>query len=85
MIESNYPPESRGQSACEGQIGRVATTDQCFYAHSEYRGLFACPVGRIGVSFSPMMEADPTKTSNQDNVTRFIHLNGLRLKVAAKV
>jgi len=31
------------------------------------------------------MEADPTKACNQDDVTGFIRLNGLRLKVAAKV
>ena len=31
------------------------------------------------------MEADPTKAYNQDDATGFIHLNGLRLKVAAKV
>jgi argininosuccinate synthase len=35
-----------------------------------------------------MMEADPIPhcgTYNQDNATGFIHLNALRLKVAAKV
>jgi len=32
-----------------------------------------------------MMEADPTKAYNQDDATGFIRLNGLRLKVAAKV
>jgi len=31
------------------------------------------------------MEAAPTKACNQDDATGFIHLNGLRLKVAAKV
>jgi argininosuccinate synthase len=31
------------------------------------------------------MEADPTKAYNQDDATGFIKLNGLRLKVAAKV
>ena len=31
------------------------------------------------------MEADPTKAYNQDDATGFICLNGLRLKVAAKV
>jgi argininosuccinate synthase len=31
------------------------------------------------------MEADPTKAYNQDDATGFIHLNALRLKVAAKV
>ena len=31
------------------------------------------------------MEADPTKAYNQDDATGFIRLNGLRLKVAAKV
>jgi argininosuccinate synthase len=31
------------------------------------------------------MEADPTKAYNQDDATGFISLNGLRLKVAAKV
>jgi argininosuccinate synthase len=31
------------------------------------------------------MEADPTKTYNQDDATGFIRLNALRLKVAAKV
>jgi argininosuccinate synthase len=31
------------------------------------------------------MEADPTKTCNQDDATGFIRLNALRLKVAAKV
>jgi len=31
------------------------------------------------------MEADPTKACNQDDATGFIWLNGLRLKVAAKV
>jgi argininosuccinate synthase len=31
------------------------------------------------------MEADPTKAYNQDDTTGFIRLNGLRLKVAAKV
>jgi len=31
------------------------------------------------------MEADPTKACNQDDATRFIRLNALRLKVAAKV
>ncbi len=31
------------------------------------------------------MEADPTKAYNQDDVTGFIRLNALRLKVAAKV
>jgi argininosuccinate synthase len=31
------------------------------------------------------MEADPTKAYNQDAPAGFIRLNGLRLKVAAKV
>ena len=31
------------------------------------------------------MEADPTKAYNQDAAAGFIRLNGLRLKVAAKV
>ena len=31
------------------------------------------------------MEADPIKAYNQDDATGFIRLNGLRLKVAAKV
>ncbi len=31
------------------------------------------------------MEADPTKAYNQDDAIDFIRLNGLRLKVAAKV
>ena len=31
------------------------------------------------------MEADPTKAYNQDDATGFIRLNGLRLKVGAKV
>ena len=31
------------------------------------------------------MEADPTKAYNQDDATGFIRLNGLLLKVAAKV
>jgi len=31
------------------------------------------------------MEADPTKAYNQDDATGFIHLNALRLKVAAQV
>ena len=31
------------------------------------------------------MEAGPTKTYNQDAAIGFIRLNGLRLKVAAKV
>jgi len=31
------------------------------------------------------MEADPTKDYNQDDATGFIRLNGLRLKVAAKM
>jgi argininosuccinate synthase len=31
------------------------------------------------------MEADPTKAYNQDDATGFIRLNGLRLRVAAKV
>ncbi len=31
------------------------------------------------------MDADPTKAYNQDDATGFIRLNGLRLKVAAKV
>lgn len=31
------------------------------------------------------MEADPTNACNQDDADGFIHLNGLRLKVAAKV
>ena len=31
------------------------------------------------------MEGDPTQAYNQDDATGFIRLNGLRLKVAAKV
>jgi argininosuccinate synthase len=31
------------------------------------------------------MEADPTQAYNQDDASGFIHLNGLRLKVAARV
>jgi argininosuccinate synthase len=31
------------------------------------------------------MEADPTKSYNQDDATGFIRLHGLRLKVAAQV
>jgi argininosuccinate synthase len=31
------------------------------------------------------LEADPTQAYNQDDATGFIRLNGLRLKVAAKV
>jgi argininosuccinate synthase len=31
------------------------------------------------------MEADPTRAYDQDDATGFIRLNGLRLKVAAKV
>ena len=31
------------------------------------------------------MEADPTQAGHPDDATGFIHLNGLRLKVAAKV
>ena len=31
------------------------------------------------------MEADPTRAYNQDDATGFIRLNGLRLKVAAKL
>jgi argininosuccinate synthase len=34
---------------------------------------------------SATMEADSTKTYNQDDAIGFIRLNGLRLKVAAKV
>jgi len=34
---------------------------------------------------NPTMAADPTKAYNQDDATGFIRLNGLRLKVAAKV
>lgn len=43
--------------------------------------------GKISELF-PMnatIEADPTKAYNQDDATGFIRLNGLRLKVAAKV
>ena len=36
-------------------------------------------------NMSATMEADPTKAYNQDDATGFIRLNGLRLKVAAKV
>ena len=32
-----------------------------------------------------MMEADPTKASNQDDDAGFIRLNALHLKVTAKV
>jgi len=32
-----------------------------------------------------MIEAGPTKAYNQDDATGFIGLNGLRLKVTAKV
>jgi len=31
------------------------------------------------------IKVDPTKACNQDDATGFIRLNGLRLKVAAKV
>jgi argininosuccinate synthase len=31
------------------------------------------------------MDADPTQAYNQDDATGFIHLNALRLKVAAHV
>jgi len=37
------------------------------------------------IPMNATMEADPTKAYNQDDATGFIRLNGLRLKVAAKV
>ena len=48
------------------------------------------PAGRKSIFslYNPQiatMEADPTKAYNQDDATGFIRLNGLRLKVAAKV
>ena len=42
------------------------------------------PYNRIPQS-GTTMEADPTRAYNQDEATGFIGLNGLRLKVAAKV
>ena len=38
-----------------------------------------------GRELGTAMEADPTNAYNQDDATGFIRLNGLRLKVAAKV
>jgi argininosuccinate synthase len=54
-----------------------------------YKGNILVAGRRSPVSlYSPAiatMEADPTKAYNQDDATGFIRLNGLRLKVAAKV
>ena len=40
---------------------------------------------RVRTAMMTTMEADPTKACNQDDATGFIRLNGLRLKVVAKV
>ena len=54
-----------------------------------YKGNIMCSGRKSPVSlYHPAiatMEADPTKAYNQDDATGFIRLNGLRLKVAAKV
>jgi argininosuccinate synthase len=54
-----------------------------------YKGNILCAGRKSPVSlYNPAiatMEADPTKAYNQDDATGFIRLNGLRLKVAAKV
>src|SRR5438105_3797496 len=54
-----------------------------------YKGNIMCSGRKSPVSlYNPAiatMEADPTKAYNQDDATGFIRLNGLRLKVAAKV
>ena len=44
----------------------------------------AAKPGKISELFAKM-EAAPTNAYNQDNATGFVRLNGLRLKVAAKV
>src|SRR5437868_2162788 len=54
-----------------------------------YKGSILCSGRKSPVSlYNPAiatMESDPTKAYNQDDATGFIRLNGLRLKVAAKV
>jgi argininosuccinate synthase len=54
-----------------------------------YKGNIMCAGRKSPVSlYNPAiatMEADPTKAYNQDDATGFIRLNGLRLKVAARV
>jgi argininosuccinate synthase len=54
-----------------------------------YKGNIMCAGRKSPVSlYSPAiatMEADPTRAYNQDDATGFIRLNGLRLKVAARV
>jgi argininosuccinate synthase len=54
-----------------------------------YKGNILCAGRKSPVSlYNPAiatMEADPTKAYNQDDATGFIRLNGLRLRVAARV
>jgi argininosuccinate synthase len=54
-----------------------------------YKGNIICAGRKSPVSlYHPSiatMEADPSQAYNQDDATGFIHLNGLRLKVAARV
>ena len=59
----------------------------CFRVYDDANLMhLADEVGRSGrARLNATMEADPTKAYNQDDATGFIRLNGLRLKVAARV
>src|SRR5258707_643946 len=63
-------------------VGRVDMVENRFVGMKS-RGVYETPGGAI-LHFATM-EADPTKAYNQDDATGFIRLNGLGLKVAAKV
>ena len=68
----------------ENIVAGVKDLDSGRFQVYDYAGLMrladeVCLTGR------KRMKDDPTKAYNQDDITGFIRLNGLRLKVAAKV
>ncbi len=81
-----YAPERLALQAYveESQKNVTGTVRVKLYKGGMYAAGRKSPVSLYNPHIATM-EADPTKAYNQDDATGFIRLNGLRLKVAAKV
>lgn len=81
-----YAPERLALQAYveESQKNVTGTVRVKLYKGGMYASGRKSPVSLYNPHIATM-EADPTKAYNQDDATGFIRLNGLRLKVSAKV
>jgi len=81
-----YAPEREALQALvtESQQNVTGTVRVKLYKGNVIAAGLKSPVSLYNPDIATM-EADPTDAYNQDDATGFIRLNGLRLKVAAKV